>query len=735
MSTSLALRDVVPGIRFPRLLWVVCLCFACASTSSEAHRSGAPELTVDRILALPSITGTAPSSPVWSPDSERLAFLWNDHGLPQREVWLVQADGSDLRQLTEPLATRAPVSECAWLPDGHSLVFVRSGALWRRALAGEAERLTEEVSATDLSVSPDGRFVSFLSGGDLWLFERETRMLRRATQVGVPSISKVPRGRYNRPDVEIGPYVWGSPTYAWSPDSRTIAVHHVDRREMRRVPFPDYLGAETDPNFVRRGYPGDPNERRTVGLLDVEDGDLTFLDLSDPASTRVAGFSWSSTGKLLVDRESDTAVDRWLHVYDPATGALRDVWHDRRTTRIYTATASAWHPDGEHVIFLGDIEERYGLYRWGAKLEEPQRLSQERFDVLGGLHIAAATGEAFYLSNDPSPYEQHVFRTSLNGGTPQRVTRRAGHHRAYPSPDGTRVALLHSSDQAPTELYLTAANGRQPERRITRSPGAEFEQRKWARARYVTLPSHVDDVTLHARILEPASLTPGRRYPVLLGPAYSNTARNRWTGRYGLLQQLLVDRGYIVVQVDMRGSTGYGRTFREGFLMDFAGKDLDDLESAVRYLKAQPHVDPERFGIWGSSYGGTLTLYSLLKKPGLFRAGVACAAAVDPYFFGTDDVAIVRRPQTHPQAFERGAAQYAANLEDHLLIIHGMQDHVVPFKTTVALAEELIRQGKDFDFAFGPSATHAWTSDRRAARYLLGKLVGHFDRYLMDARP
>ncbi|MFT6082582.1 MAG: dipeptidyl-peptidase-4 [Planctomycetota bacterium] len=154
------------------------------------------------------------------------------------------------------------------------------------------------------------------------------------------------------------------------------------------------------------------------------------------------------------------------------------------------------------------------------------------------------------------------------------------------------------------------------------------------------------------------------------------------------------------------------------------------MESAVTHLETLPYVDPDRIGIWGSSYGGTLTVFALLKKPGLFDAGVACAAAVDPHFFGGDDVAIVRRPDTHPDAFLRGAVQYAANLEDPLLLIHGMQDQVVPFKTVVVLAEELMRKGKDFDFAFAPAGTHGWTSPPHYARYLLGKLISHFERHL-----
>ena len=165
----------------------------------------------------------------------------------------------------------------------------------------------------------------------------------------------------------------------------------------------------------------------------------------------------------------------------------------------------------------------------------------------------------------------------------------------------------------------------------------------------------------------------------------------------------------------------------DSFLTD---QDIEDYASAVDYMESLNYVDPDRIGIWGSSYGGTLSVYSLLMKPGLFQVGVAAAAAVDPVFFGTDDVAIVRRPQTHPHIFERKALNYAANLQDKLLFIHGIQDHVVPFKTTAVLAEELIKQGKDFDFVFAPGATHGWSREQHYNRYLFGKLIEYFDRYL-----
>jgi dipeptidyl-peptidase-4 len=290
------------------------------------------------------------------------------------------------------------------------------------------------------------------------------------------------------------------------------------------------------------------------------------------------------------------------------------------------------------------------------------------------------------------------------------------------------VAFLHSDDAMPQELYLG-------DRRITRSPPPEFEATRWAAVRYATVPGSTAGVDLHLRILEPPVLEPGRRYPVVFGPVYTDTVRDRWDPRWSGLQQLLVQHGFLVVQVDSRGSTGYGRAFREKFLFEWGRSDLDDYQDAAALMKSRPWVDPARVGIFGSSYGGLVTVFALLRRPGLFAAGVACAPAVDPAYFGSDDVAVARTPQAHPEVFEQGkAVRYAQGLQDPLLLIHGMADDVVPFQTSVMLAQELVKQHKDFDFAFTATATHRWAARPDDALYLYGKLVQHLERHLAPGR-
>ncbi len=688
------------------------------------------DLTLDDLFATPKLTGTIPSPPVWAPNSDHFAFSWNEPGNPGHALWVSTSDGKDVRLISN--MSSPSVRNMVWA-DANTIISLRANTLWQTTLSqGEdLELMTVETGAHNLSISPGGNHLAYISNGDLWLADFTTKQNRRLTKIGIASLSNLGKGHYSRPEREIGPGIWSGPTYKWSPDGNTIAFHSVDRREMRKVPFPNYLAAETNPNEVRRSYPGDPNEIRKVGLLDVENGNMVYLDLPDPGANQIIDFNWSPKGALLVDIASDNAVERKLFVVTPGENQPREIWSGVRERRMYTSFGSNWHPDGKKVVFLSDMGDRYGLYTIDPSTSKrsPQLLTDPSYDVLSAPRITGNT--LFYEGNGVNPYERHVYRLNMSGGEPEQVTRFAGRNVGYPSPDGQNLVFMHSNDTSPPELYVVSSKGGAA-KRVTHSPLPAFTERTWVGAEYVSFPSLVDDYTLHARILKPTNMQPGKKYPVLFGPVYSNTARNRWAGNYSLVQQLLVRKGYIVVQVDSRGSDGYGRAFRESFLLGFATMDIEDYASAVAYMESLDYVDPDRIGIWGSSYGGTLSVYSLLKKPGLFQVGIAAAAAVDPVFFGTDDVAIVRTPQTHPEVFERKALKYAANLQDKLLFIHGMQDHVVPFKTTAMLAEELIKQGKNFDFAFAPGATHGWSRERNYDRYLFGKLIEYFDRYLAE---
>jgi dipeptidyl-peptidase-4 len=720
-------------------------------------------LTIERVAALPALIGTAPASPTWSPDSRVVAFRWNDAGWPFRDIYLVAADGTGLRRLTnlqqthpqpppssgsstDALAAQAAararggVSEIVWTRDSKALLFVARGELFQVDVdGGNLRPLPVGSGASDVTLSPDGSRVAFLRDGDVWMWRiGSTTPPERLTHLAAPGIATVPLGTYNRADREVGTGVWGADwlPYAWAPDSGRIVLHTVDRRHIRRVPFPSYLGKETTVSELRRGYPGDENERRSLSIVHLDTRAMAPIPLDAPGYRGISDFEFSPVdGRLLIDQVSDDGTERWLWVLDPTAATPRLVWNDRRESRIYPAYVARWHPDGRRIVIVADITERDHLYVIDSEspAPQPQAATRGAWDVAGERGpstLQFAGGGMVFTATLKNPYERHVYHLPARAEGPIPITTSPGVHIPYVSPDGKHVASLWSDDTTPPELRMLELRPGAPERRVTSSP-QEFARHTWVRPRYAVFKNVVDGFPVHARILEPLSLDKSRRHPVIFGPVYSNTVRNRWGGLPGTLQQFLVQQGYIVVQADVRGSVGYGRAFREAFLMDYGGKDLDDLEAVVNGLKSLPYVAGDRIGIWGSSYGGLLTVFALLKKPGLFAAGVAGAPAVDPHAFGPDDVAITRSPATHPEAFIRGSALHLGEtLRDPLLIIHGLMDDVVPFRTTMALAERLMLLGKDFDLATAPAATHAWTAREHYAVYFYRKLVQFFDRHL-----
>ncbi len=742
--------------------WVVCLLAlimaALLPGAGGAQDLPAPvagneptaQMTIERLYSLPSIIGNAPTGAVWSPDSRRVAFLWNAQGWNFRNVWVAGTTTGSATKLvtdfeqrgeridpgTDVHALRAQaradvdsgVSSVIWYPDSEKLLAVRSGEFYRvdplgapHGVMGTAVRALE-IRGGRPSFSPTGSHLAFVRRGDIWLAPVADGEIGEAERL--TSIAGAGRGVMR---------------YSWSPDGGSLAVQTRDGSGVAAVLIPDYLGEATTVNEVPRPFPGDEPGRTHLSVISATTGAAVALTVSDDDRDSIFSFQWSADSRrVLVDTSDLYVKDRRILSIDAATGAATTLYREQEPDNVMAYWAVAWAPDGG-VYFISDRDDFYHLYHLAPGETVPVAMTAGEWAV---ERFATTPEGLFVVANTPHPSERQIFRVGAPGAEPVRVSGESGTHSPTYSPDGRWAAVIFSSDAQPPELYLNSLDG-SDEIRVTQSTKvSDFDEYEWVTPEYVTFPSHVDGVEIHARLLLPPDFNSGRQYPAIIGSIYSGALRNQWGGRnahpvWGL-DQILLQRGYVVLNIDIRGSWGHGRAFRRKLKQDYGGVDTEDIYSGVKYLIGTGYVDEKRIGLWGSSYGGLMTAMSLFDRPGVFAAGVAGAPATNVWHALTGEMRVMGRPQDNPDAYaDSSAFTHAAGLEDPLMIIHGMRDRIVLFKDSVQLLENLMLLGKGhlLELVALPNSPHGWdTRELYQTRYAFRKLVDHFDRYLEPGR-
>jgi dipeptidyl aminopeptidase/acylaminoacyl peptidase len=294
-----------------------------------------------------------------------------------------------------------------------------------------------------------------------------------------------------------------------------------------------------------------------------------------------------------------------------------------------------------------------------------------------------------------------------------RITTQPGSHNAFVSPDERWIADIYSYTNKPPELYVQENRPQAANRKITTSPAPEFFEYPWLDVPIVTFPAR-DGATLRARLFKPANFRKGGPAVVFVhGAGYLQNVHRWWSSYFHeyMFHHILMERGFMVIDIDYRGSAGYGRDWRTGIYEHMGGKDLDDNVDAAKYLVTQYGVDPKKIGLYGGSYGGFITLMAMFTQPDVFAAGAALRPVTDWAHYNHQYTAnILNVPQSDPEAYRRSSPIYfAKGLKGQLLICHGMVDTNVHFQDTVRLVQKLIELRKEnWELAVYPVENHGF---------------------------
>jgi dipeptidyl aminopeptidase/acylaminoacyl peptidase len=666
-----------------------------------------------------------------------------DHG----DVFLYDAAAKQRRALTR---TSAGESNPRFTKDGKHVAFTRANNLFVLALAtGEEVQRTNIVEAGE-----KGQNVSLFEDPDKdktasqkWVAEEAIHLsdvlARRAAQRKEEEAKRKAEMAIAPMKLKKGESI---SDLMLTPDEKyVVAFLSKDEDDAKRTNVPSYV---TESGYTSelpsRRKVGDAQDATRMASVSTMDGKVRWLktglakvesakredgkksegeteektaektaektEAKEPPEREVEldSLQWSDDGTaaVLPVRAADNK-DWWLMAFDPAAVTVRVMVHDHDDAWINWDTNSGFVPESHTVWFTSERTGWKHVYTVPFEGGEPRAITSGKYEV-DDEQFSDDHRNFFLTTSKDSLFERHLYRVPVAGGAMTKLTTTPGWHGAVVSPDGTTYADVYSYTNKPWEVYVG-------DTKITTSPAPEFFTYPWIDVPIVHFTAR-DGVQVPAHLYEPANWSALEKKPAVIfvhGAGYTQNMQKAWSYyfREYMFHHLLMERGYLVIDLDYRASKGYGRDWRTAIYRHMGGKDLEDQVDAAKWLAREHGVDPKRIGIYGGSYGGFMTLMAMFTTPDVFAAGAALRPVTDwaHYNHGYTS-AILNTPQEDPQAYRQSSPIYFADgLKGALLICHGVVDTNVHYQDTVRLAQRLIELRKEnWEVAAYPLENHGF---------------------------
>jgi dipeptidyl-peptidase-4 len=709
---------------------------ATAAPLPAAAGAGVPAkkpLTLEMISEPPG----APSSGYAWRDATHVTWLVSQGSGPEAAATLWQLDTTTLAKA--PLLEPATVTDRSgkertlsprggtWSPKGDVCLVSFDHDLWLLAPGAVPRRLTNDPDDEEVATfSPNGARVAYVKKSDLWALDLATGAEARLTTTGAEHVFN---GKLDWVYEEELASRRSGRSYEWAPDSSALAYIRLDETRVPSFPIVDFT--PVNGKLLPQRYPkaGDPNAVPSVHVVDLS-GRETASFAPSPDDVYVAPeLAWTADGRelcfLLLDRPQ-TTLEAFLL---PRAGGA--------TKKLLSETDAAWINAIEPPRFLADgsflfRSERTGfqhLYRYAKDGSLLNAVTKGDWMIDGPWSVDEKAGLVWFTATEKDPRVRHVYRAKLDGTGFLRVTEEAGFHSLLLSPAGTFFVSTHSNATTPPKTVVRKATGFVAAV-LDDAPGPFAD----AALGSVELGSFkgADGTLFYTRLVKPADFDPAKKYPTIVyvyGGPHAQVVQDRWGSASGL-DHYLASEGFLVWAMDNRGSWGRGHAFETPVLGNMGAQELKDQLEGIAELVKKPFVDASRLGIWGWSYGGYLTLFTITHAGEKFKCAFAGAPVTDWKFYDSIYTErYMKRPKDNPEGYKASSPLAAAkNLGTKLLIMHGTSDDNVHMQNSIDFIDELMKARKDFFFVPLPRQQHG--PRREALLYRNQRLAEWFEKNL-----
>ena len=595
----------------------------------------------------------------------------------------------------------------------------------------------EEIGAT---FAPDGKKIAFVRVNDIYIYDIESKSEKQITHDGSETLLNGRLSFMYWEDIFFrnnGVVLW------WLPDSQALAYLQTDVSQVTELQYYDIK--PFNPRVIKQRYPlvGETIETVRVGITEINNGKTTWVKGTGMPDEYVLAVDWLPGNKRISFRIMNRNQDKVdLYFADRFSG---------KSTHILEETDEAWVnvsgdlyflKDGRHFIWGSERSGYKHLYLYTLDGKLVNQITKGDWAVRGPYQVSYWWGRSvvaldekkgwvYFTALEKSSIERHLYRIKLDGTKMQRITKEEGFHSVVFSPDAKFYFDIYSNISTLPSLSLYRNDGSlsmvlsEPKSEILSKFDMQYPE-------LFTIPA-ADGFPMPAQILKPKDFEPKKKHAVIIynygGPSAPRVINN-WQ-RFTFFNQILLRKGYLVMTVDNRSATAISKKLENTVLNQMFGEnELNDLLAAVKWLKSQPYVDPERVGIWGWSYGGSFTLLAMTQSKE-FKAGIAVAPVSDQRFHEPKWAEFaMKRPQDNLEAWEKvSLLRHAKSLHGRLMLVHGTYDDNVRIQNTWSFINELIKAGKNFDLMIYPMRKHG-IADRPARVHLFSKMVEFWTKKL-----
>jgi dipeptidyl-peptidase 4 len=696
-----------------------------------------------------------PQNVQWIDEGNRYSYMKRNPQTQSDEIYVYSPEQSDSELIFDAAKYTFPDSEVPfrfrsfeWSADFRYLIFQTNfSPIYRYSGTSDYYYYSIEEDTLELiagaaftaQLSPNGKKVAYHRDGEMYLFNLESGEETRLTHDAEDHFYN---GRFGWVyEEEFGQVQ----AWSWSPDSRYIAFWQTDERDVKRFVSTDFEGSY--PEYTDIPYPkvGSTNPSVEIGVIDTQTEETEWMkvDLRDGLVPRLY---WTSNPEKLaivwMNRQQNH-LKLYFHNIADGNGELimeeqnEDGWIDIFDFFARIDDYFFFPNDREEFLWISDRDGFKHLYRYDYDGNILNQVTRGNWQVTNVFAVDSDRELIYYESTEVSPLERHLYSIRFDGSGKKRYTDQPGRHQISMGPNGRYYIDTWSNVETPTQIELWTTNdGGQKLHTYTDNSGVKaFIERFAYQPRELFSFTTSDGQELDGYLVRPHNFDPDKSYPLILmiygGPSsqavYNQFENNSWV-------QYLAQQGYVIANVNNRGSGGYGRDFEKVVYKNLGKYEAFDFAETAKYLGSYDWIDSDRMAIRGHSYGGYMAALTAVLHPEVFSVSLVAAPVTDWRLYDTiyTERYMGLLEENEENYINSSVMAHANRLKANMLVVHSSMDENVHIQNTMQMITAFTNAGKDIDLRIYPPGEHGVAYNQQSFLLLHQVYTNYLNRHLMN---